>query len=40
MDNGSSRSQVQKKIREWKQTKAAQRRKIIAAASADPNIPF
>lgn len=39
MDNGSSR-EVRKKIREWKNTKARQRREAMATAEPDPNVPF
>lgn len=39
MDNGSSR-EVRKKIREWRKTKARQRRESMATAEPDPNAPF
>ncbi len=40
MDNGSTRSSVQKKIREWKNTKARQRRQSMSYAAPDPSLPF
>lgn len=39
-ETGSSQSSVRKKIREWKNTKARQRRQAMASAAPDPNVPF
>lgn len=39
-DTGSSQSSVRKKIREWKNTKARQRRQAMANAAPDPSLPF
>lgn len=36
----STQSSVRKKIREWKNTKARQRRQAMANAEPDPNVPF
>ena len=39
-DTGFSQASVRKKIREWKNTKARQRRQAMANAAPDPNVPF
>lgn len=39
-ETGSTQSSVRKKIREWKNTKARQRRQSMANAAPDPNLPF
>lgn len=39
-ETGSTQSSVRKKIREWKNTKARQRRQSMINAAPDSNVPF
>ncbi len=40
MNTGSTPQTAKKKIREWKNTKARQRRAALKNAAPDPNVPF
>lgn len=39
-ETGSNQTSTRKKIREWKNTKARQRRQTMSYAAPDPNVPF